>query len=522
MRTEQSKRRTFLTVILLAAAALYVIFILRTSFQIKGQTYFTLVDDAMISMRYAQHLAHGQGLVWNIGESPVEGFTNPAWTFYMAFWHLFPLSGSQISLIVMSTGILILLGNVLVIYRLIRILAPEEGYAATLAAAITAFYFPLIFWSLRGMEVGLLTLLVDLSLLTTFQFVNTGQRSRLIVLSALFLTALATRLDVLLPILLLIAYLWWKSSFKLQEIAWPLLTVIFGTLVILWLQHAYFGDFLPNTYYQKVTGVAIIERVKNGVLFFYRYALHDVWMPALTCVLGLVFLKDLRKSEFFLLFALFLAQCSYSVWVGGDYADVELNAANRFITQGMPALFILFGLVCDRVLTDLWRAQPWRVNPAPAARYALTLGLVAISLLVISGGPWFRWQADNAPLLQADIRRVKLGLFIAQYTSPGATIAVHAAGQVPYYSQRRTIDLLGLNDPVVAREPASGPFYPGHDKWDYAYSILHLKPDLIADRWIKLGPFMKDVKEYRELDNGMYVRKDSTLLDISGLSQEYR
>jgi hypothetical protein len=58
----------------------------------------------MISMRYAQHLAQGHGLVWNIGEAPVEGFTNLGWTLYMAFLHLFPIPASKISLAVMLTS----------------------------------------------------------------------------------------------------------------------------------------------------------------------------------------------------------------------------------------------------------------------------------------------------------------------------------------------------------------------------------------------------------------------------------
>ena len=46
-----------LVAILTAAAALYAVFIARTAFRLAGITYFTLIDDAMVSMRYAQHLA---------------------------------------------------------------------------------------------------------------------------------------------------------------------------------------------------------------------------------------------------------------------------------------------------------------------------------------------------------------------------------------------------------------------------------------------------------------------------------
>ena len=41
-------------------------------------------DDAFISFRYAQHLARGQGLTWNVGEPPLEGFTNLLWTLALA------------------------------------------------------------------------------------------------------------------------------------------------------------------------------------------------------------------------------------------------------------------------------------------------------------------------------------------------------------------------------------------------------------------------------------------------------
>ena len=52
------------------------LFIYRTSFVVGGERYFSLFDDAMISMRYAKNLAHGYGLLWNSGGDRVEGYTN--------------------------------------------------------------------------------------------------------------------------------------------------------------------------------------------------------------------------------------------------------------------------------------------------------------------------------------------------------------------------------------------------------------------------------------------------------------
>jgi hypothetical protein len=52
------------------------VFISRTLIQgPNGRVYFSLFDDAMVAMRCAWNLAHGYGLVWNVGER-VEGSTN--------------------------------------------------------------------------------------------------------------------------------------------------------------------------------------------------------------------------------------------------------------------------------------------------------------------------------------------------------------------------------------------------------------------------------------------------------------
>jgi hypothetical protein len=145
--------------------------------------------------------------------------------------------------------------------------------------------------------------------------------------------------------------------------------------------------------------------------------------------------------------------------------------------------------------------------------------LVALmTLLVINGEPWFLYALDNAPLLKADIRRARLGVHIAANTSPQAVIAVHAAGQVPYYSGRTTIDLLGLNEPLVAKGPPNGEFYPGHNKWNYAYSIGELQPDLIADNFAPFGEYIRGNGQYRKLESDVYVRIDSLLVDVQGLS----
>ncbi len=55
---------------------------------------------------------------------------------------------------------------------------------------------------------------------------------------------------------------------------------------------------------------------------------------------------------------------------------------------------------------------------------------------------------------------IQAGRWIRQTTAPGASIAVVDAGAIAYYSERRTIDILGLNDEYIAHTPAkSDPAY---------------------------------------------------------------
>jgi hypothetical protein len=174
----------------------------------------------------------------------------------------------------------------------------------------------------------------------------------------------------------------------------------------------------------------------------------------------------------------------------------------------MTGLIIVFSLALERFLENVSASQP---GPA----FALFIGIGV--LVVMSGEPWQKWMINNAPMHRTDIQRVQLGLRLHSNTDPSAVIAVHAAGQIPYYSQRTTIDLLGKSDPFIAKGPPAAFFMPGHNKWNYEYSIGVLKPDLIADNFFKLRSFMEDNTEYIELPNGVYVRRDSTLVDVASL-----
>ncbi len=116
---------------------------------------FTL-DDPFITFRYAKHLLHGHGPVYNPGER-VEGFSNPLWVLVSAA--LMALLGTEAETVIGAAklvGALFGLVALLGCWRLANVLCPSPtggaGGAATLLLSLTV-YFPL--WSVGGLETPL-------------------------------------------------------------------------------------------------------------------------------------------------------------------------------------------------------------------------------------------------------------------------------------------------------------------------------------------------------------------------------
>lgn len=529
-KTEMSKSKhesINLVLILCLAFLFYIYFIYRTVFSVNGETYFTLVDDAMISLRYAKNLSNGFGLVWNIGEPPIEGFTNMGWTLYAALLHKIPISESKISLLVMITSSFFLIGNAFLSFKLVKIVVPQSRIAPLASAFITAFYFPLVFWSLRGMEVGITTFLVYLSVLLAINSSRTFSSKRSLILGVIMLLAILVRLDTAFQITLILWYLLYdfhKKKTSIFRILPPLSLFLMGMIGILIFQYLYFGSVLPNTYYLKLTGVPLIERITVGVKVFVDYASRDFIAPLCLILAGLLFFRPLRGKNNYLLIALFLIQCAYSISVGGDYSEQMDLAANRFIAQGMPSVIILSSIIIEHFF-NFFEEKVGIEQMGILWNRAMQIGIISLVILFIMSGPtWFKWTYQNSPLLDGDIRRAKLGILIRENTDEDAVIAVHAAGQISYFSNRRIIDLLGKSDPLVAKGPPVTSFRPGHNKWNYEYSITSLRPDIVCGGWDPLNKFLTKNSDYSQLVNNVYlwIRNDSTRINVAGLEKMIR
>jgi hypothetical protein len=269
------------------ACVYYAAFILRTSFVLDGVRHFCLFDDAMISMRYARNLAHGYGLVWNPGGERVEGFTNPLWTLYLALFHLLPISPQKLSLPVQISGAVFLLGALLYVKRIALLLSCGSPLAAFTAVALTAFYLPLVNWSLQGMEVSLLALLVTAA---AYHLLASLPRDEFSALPYLLLgAALLVRLDAMVPLLTMLLFgLLAQRQHRRRHLLLGIIALALGLGSQTVFRVLYYGDLLPNTYYLKLTGYPASLRVLRGLYYYWVFVARLPWWFLLLAVFPLL------------------------------------------------------------------------------------------------------------------------------------------------------------------------------------------------------------------------------------------
>ena len=345
---------------LLHGALLMGWFTIGAAFAPRGGIRFTLFDDAMVSMTYARTLVDTGEWVWFPGADRVQGFTNPLWTLFMAFVHAIGLEGSYAALAVSLTGIaLLLLAGLAVGYLVSRGLGSQGPgpWAALIAGATVPLVYPLVYWTLRGMEVWLLALLSVFAAIAAWGVTESGHEGRsskwpLIALLMTGAIGVAVRLDfvaILVPLLLTTFLLAPNRKTRLilvTAVGIPIAVVITGILA---LQFSYFGDWFPNTYRLKVEGFTTGERLSRGLLATGKVVpLLLIAVASLVVITAIKTRVEVRRLSF-LLASVGIAPIAYSIWTGGDAWD-DFQMLNRYVSVGTPALIALLFLAAGLYL----------------------------------------------------------------------------------------------------------------------------------------------------------------------------
>lgn len=490
--------RVFIVVISLAFLIWSTAFIYRSSFiAIDGKRYFCLFDDAMISMRYAWNFSHGFGLVWNQGEY-VQGYTNLLMTLVMSFFSLI-FDKSTAILCIQVFGAIVMLLIAFVTVKISDYIGKKysdkyRGLFRVIIFFCVLFYYPLAYWSLMGMETGLLTLLSLLGILSAIKFIINKNVGLLFLASGYLGLAFLTRNDSILFSGLIFAYIIWSIFFstskgKLTILLFITLAIIIYLLFVagqLGFQYLYYGEVVPNTYTLKLTGMPLSLRAISGVGFILRFLIES----AVIIVLSFASLVIDFHKEKVLLFLCFITIFIYQIFTGGDPWNYW-----RIISPSMPLLIILF-INATRIIAinflDILNSRTFFLR---SPKLKMNMILVLISLLIIIGmlsanGRFFAEIILFLVPYQTEYNQANVNSAIAinQLTTDNSTIGVFWAGSIPYYSGRKAIDFLGKSDRYIAQLPPdiSGSVswggmtsVPGHNKYDLNYSIKTMKPTFI-------------------------------------------
>jgi arabinofuranosyltransferase len=412
---------------------------------IDGTRYFLLDDDMMISMRYARNLAEGHGLVWNPGER-VEGYTNFLWTVVMAGVHFVPHSDATIALLVKAVNFALTGATLWLSIRFLRLFAPRSLLVTPLLLVLLVTCADVLLWSVWGFEVALL------AFLNVFFFYRLARdRHDALTYAALALIPL-TRGDGVYVFAgnALVAIALSKGS---RRTLVYLAVAMLPTVAHFFFRRAYYGDWLPNTYYLKLYGLD--EPYKRGAVYARNFLLHYAVVLAVAAASALAILRTDRRG--LVPIGAVLPTLGWVGLVGGD-----MFVWYRFFAHVVPIVFVF----ATAGIVTLGRGRIGR------AAWAAVVFIVSVPLVR---------PLDRLVFLDTNgdpLEQIQVAMLIKKNANPDSSVAVITAGIVPYFTRLRAIDILGKSDRHIAGlRPFKGAMV-GHGKIDPPYT-LGKDPDLV-------------------------------------------
>jgi arabinofuranosyltransferase len=426
---------------------------------------YLLLDDAFISFRYAANLVAGHGLVFNPGER-VEGYTNFLWTILLAAcrWAGLEIPAMSVVLAFVAT-----LGTLVLLLALARqLLAGAPSWVVAAPALLFGVSAAATRYVLSGMETPLFVFLITLGL-----YLAVARQPRPFATGVTFALATMTRPE---------GGLYFGLVFSAALLARPepstpgtrrLVTAaaLAGGFLLLYGPYflwrtSYYGYLLPNTFYVKAAGAGsgLVARGLAQLPVVVRSASLEAPLLLALGALPAVW----RDRRWRLLGAVLLVTFAYFVAIGGDFL---FFFGPRFLMPALPALLLLDAEALRALVAS------------PARRPQRTLLGAAVLSALLANAAWFSWPARFDRLRDVSLLNrswTEVGKWLRRNSPPGAVVAVGAAGRIPYYSGRRTLDILGLTDLHIAHlEVRLGDGLPGHEKSDPEY-VLSKKPDYIV------------------------------------------
>ncbi len=460
--------------------------------------YRFLTDDAYISFRYARNLSQGQGLVFNPGMERVEGYSNFLWVLGLAALDRMGVAperaANPLSLLFTVALWALLAAFLWQRHRRTRdwwLLVPLAALAACRSFAV---------WSTGGLETRLFELLVVAGVLRlVHEMEGHHVRPPLPLGAALLGLAALTRPDgVLIAACALGAAAAIDASrYQFQfgrwfSRVWPCVALVAAQLVF---RYAYYHEWVPNTYFAKVGGRMLWgSGLRYVAAFVLEYGLW-LWLPVVALGTTLAIRRRAPALPAIVL-AVLIPHTLYVMSIGGDHFEY------RPLDLWFPLLALL---LADGF--EAWSELP--LGTALSAAYACVM-LAAVFWIPAASHREFphvytaafpgdaTGSEDSARFLDPDrdpllrwppfrqvalahldltrwltrhfvaVRQEEHAMFLANATVEAGRLrslmdrgvlprdtyfAMSSVGVIPYVTNARTLDRLGLTDAVVAHGP---------------------------------------------------------------------
>lgn len=468
-------------------------------------------DDSFISLRYVQHLVDGHGLVWNIGEPPVEGFTNLAWVLLLGAFR--KSEGNALELIARQVGILMGIGTILVAWLATRSLLPQRCRKMACIVPIHLALSPLFCrHAINGMETMMTCFLfLTMALLWTVDDVRKQTKVYWIAFSFLTFLATLTRPDAILfgtagSITLLLVmkrrgikvaryFIYWSGS----------LVILLGALII-W-KYIYFGSIIPLPAYMKLRIDKVLES-KTLLNFVLGHWLGFIRVVAPLLLITLLAIAKGRLHGRRSVLPLCVGTGVYGIYFLSVLPIMSVHWRFLFPIYAPLAIFAAIS-ICSFCYTKS-NSTKATINMLQTKR-----ALVLLFFVVYNVGNFPNIKLSSNEQYKGSVNYGMIGKALAGI--PGISVAVSEVGQLPYYSRCRVLDLSGLNNRFIAKNRFNDPHFDETFKQylitefglpdvyvsppaEYNYAIIEAHPDILQ-HYIKI--------KVPKVQSSLYILKGS-------------
>jgi arabinofuranosyltransferase len=412
-----------------------------------------LCDDAFITFRFSKHLAEGIGPVYNSGER-VEGYTNFFWMILLAV--VIKLGGSpQLWSRIIAAGFSI--GTLLLFLFYLRKNHQGSWVIGFIFALFLALSSPFIIWSSGGLETAAFAFFIFAAILLLSIAANREEGRFFLISSVLFSLSALTRPEGVFAFSLaagfLLTLLIFKKANRWQFLEFILPFIILYGVYFIW-RFSYYGKLFPNTFYIKEPSALLVPL---GIQYYQRFLLGcPIWMPLF---LALYFairtrFRGLCRGDYFIAI-LCLLFSAYIIYVGGDFMDHW-----RFIMPLLAPFYLL--------IYHLSRGQipfrPHKIEIAAALIILIIFAAINFGSIAKSRDISYDYNVDSIGALRNYVTQwTSVGKLLSQIGQPGDTIAITAAGIIPYYTNMYAIDMYGLEAADLSKYGSLEEFTrPGH------------------------------------------------------------